>query len=117
MSQFIDRRLNSKNKSAVNRQRFLKRYKSQIKKAVTDAVGKRSITDLEKGENITLPSKDIREPKFGHTQGGKSERVHPGNKEFITGDTIQRPPSGGGGKGKGNEASADGEGFCFSVIP
>lgn len=31
MAYFIDRRLNGKNKSMANRQRFLRRYKSQIK--------------------------------------------------------------------------------------
>ncbi|WP_162572022.1 DUF444 family protein, partial [Escherichia coli] len=31
MTWFIDRRLNGKNKSMVNRQRFLRRYKAQIK--------------------------------------------------------------------------------------
>ena len=30
MAHFIDRRLNSKGKSTVNRQRFIKRYKQQI---------------------------------------------------------------------------------------
>ena len=29
MAHFIDRRLNGKNKSAVNRQRFIRRYKKQ----------------------------------------------------------------------------------------
>ena len=41
MSQLIDRRLNGKNKSAVNRQRFIRRYKSQIKRAVGDAISGR----------------------------------------------------------------------------
>jgi uncharacterized sporulation protein YeaH/YhbH (DUF444 family) len=50
MSHFIDRRVNSKNKSTVNRQRFLKRYKSQLKRAVSDAVNRRSITDIDGGE-------------------------------------------------------------------
>ena len=50
MSQFIDRRLNPKNKSAVNRQRFLQRFRGQIRKAVADAVAKRSVTDVERGE-------------------------------------------------------------------
>ncbi len=36
MAQFIDRRLNGKNKSTVNRQRFLRRYKEQIKESVAD---------------------------------------------------------------------------------
>ena len=47
MAHFIDRRLNSKGKSTLNRQRFLKRYKQQIKRAVSDAVGQRSVTDVE----------------------------------------------------------------------
>ena len=59
MVHFIDRRLNGKNKSAVNRQRFIRRYKSQIKKAVSDAVAKRSIQDIDSGENIRIPTKDI----------------------------------------------------------
>ena len=47
MANFIDRRLNSKNKSTVNRQRFIRRYKSQIKKSVADAVNKRGVTDVD----------------------------------------------------------------------
>ena len=37
MSYVIDRRLNGKNKSTVNRQRFLRRYRDHIKKAVEEA--------------------------------------------------------------------------------
>ena len=97
MSYIIDRRLNSKDKSAVNRQRFLKRYKKHIKRAVSDAVSKRSITDMERGENISIPEKDIDEPVFGHGEGGNRARVLPGNKEFHTGDKLQRPEGGSGG--------------------
>ena len=53
MSYVIDRRLNGKNKSTVNRQRFLRRYRDHIKKAVEEAVGHRSITDMEHGEQIS----------------------------------------------------------------
>ncbi len=49
MSQLIDRRQNAGKKSTVNRQRFLRRYKNQIKRAVSDAVGKRSITEIDQG--------------------------------------------------------------------
>ena len=56
MTQFIDRRSNAKNKSAVNRQRFLRRYKRQIKNAVSQAVSKRSITDIDQAETISIPS-------------------------------------------------------------
>ncbi len=118
MAHFIDRRLNGKNKSTVNRQRFIRRYKAQIKRAVTDAISKRSVTDIDSGESVTIPSRDISEPFFHHGQGGSRERVHPGNDQFVTGDKIKRPQGGGkGGSGEGN-ASADGEGqddFVFSI--
>jgi uncharacterized sporulation protein YeaH/YhbH (DUF444 family) len=118
MAHFIDRRLNGKNKSTVNRQRFIRRYKAQIKRSVTDAIGKRSVTDIESGESISIPSRDISEPFFHHGQGGRRDRVHPGNDQFVTGDQIKRPQGGGqGGAGEG-DASADGEGtdeFVFSI--
>ena len=60
MANFIDRRLNSKNKSTVNRQRFIRRYKSQIKKSVSDAINDRGVTDVDTGENIIIPRKDCR---------------------------------------------------------
>ncbi|WP_022949379.1 YeaH/YhbH family protein [Methylohalobius crimeensis] len=115
MSQIIDRRLNPKHKSAVNRQRFLHRFRKQIRKAVADAVDGRSVTDTESGERITIPAKDLSEPTFHHGPGGRREGVHPGNKEFITGDRIPRPQ---GGEGRGNRASNQGEGmddFVFEL--
>ncbi len=117
MSYIVDRRLNSKNKSAVNRQRFLRRYKQHIKKAVSEAVTRRSITDVEHGEKISIPTKDISEPIFHHGPGGRSDRVFPGNQEFISGDRIPRPPGGSGG-GSGSGASDSGEGmddFVFQI--
>lgn len=118
MAHFIDRRLNGKNKSTVNRQRFLRRHKSQIKESIAEAVNKRSIMDIESGEDISIPSRDIREPVFRQGKGGQRDRVHPGNDQFIPGDRIDRPPSGGGnGAGEGN-ASNKGEGqdeFVFQI--
>ncbi|MCF8778437.1 YeaH/YhbH family protein [Vibrio sp. IRLE0018] len=119
MAQFIDRRLNGKNKSAVNRQRFMRRYKEQIKESVADAVNRRSITNTETGEDVAIPHKDIKEPLFHQGKGGLRERVHPGNDQFITGDKIERPKGGQGGGGAGDgDASADGEGqddFVFQI--
>ena len=118
MSYVIDRRLNSKNKSAVNRQRFLERYKQHIKRAVQDAVDKRSITDMERGENVVIPASDISEPVFSHGSGGERSIVHPGNKEFAQGDRFARPKGGGGGGGGDGEASNSGEGeddFVFAL--
>ncbi|WP_330924331.1 YeaH/YhbH family protein [Candidatus Sororendozoicomonas aggregata] len=118
MSIIIDRRLNGKNKSTVNRQRFLDRYRRHIKKAVSEAVNKRSITDVESGSEVTIPRKDLTEPFFRHGQGGHYEQVHPGNKDFVEGDRIKRP-SGGKGSGKGaGKASNQGEGmdeFSFQI--
>ncbi len=113
----IDRRKQGKQKSAVNRQRFLKRFRKHIKEAVSDAVSKRSITDMERGEEISIPKRDITEPVFRHGRGGSQHRVLPGNKEFVTGDRIKRPPAGGGAGGKG-KASNQGEGvdeFVFEL--
>jgi uncharacterized protein len=117
MARIVDRRLNGKNKSAVNRQKFIRRFRGQIKKAVADAISQRSVTDLDKGEKVSIPTRDISEPFFHHGSGGARERVHPGNKEFSTGDHIKRPQS-GSGQGKGTEGSEDGQGqdeFAFEL--
>jgi hypothetical protein len=118
MSHFIDRRLNGKNKSAVNRARFIKRYKTQLKRAVADAVNKRSITDIDSGEQVGIPSRDISEPVFHHGPGGTRDMVHPGNRDFMSGDQIERPPGGaGGGSGQG-KAGKGGKGedeFIFDL--
>lgn len=116
MSQLIDRRQNAGKKSTVNRQRFIRRYKNQIKRAVSDAVGKRSITEIDQGETISIPSRDISEPHFHRGQGGEIERILPGNKEFLRGDKVKR--GGGEGQGQGGEASNSGEGedeFVFQL--
>ncbi|MFC3914138.1 YeaH/YhbH family protein [Pseudaeromonas sharmana] len=118
MAHFIDRRLNGKNKSAVNRQRFIRRYKEQLKKAVSDAVSRRSIQDMDQGESVSIPSKDITEPVFHQGQGGHREIVHPGNDRFVQGDSVDRPQGGQGqGAGKG-DASNQGDGedeFVFEI--
>jgi len=116
VSVIIDRRLNDRNKSAVNRERFIRRYKAQIRRAVTDMVAERSIRDMEKGGDVRIPSRDISEPTFRHGPGGDRETVHPGNREFHAGDRVPRP-EGGGGRGQGGEGGeGDGEdGFVFTL--
>ncbi len=115
MSFLIDRRTSGRHKSAVNRQRFLRRYRDHVRKAVADAVSRRHITDMDQGERVTIPAKDVAEPVFGHGPGGVRGAVHPGNKEFVAGDRIKRP---GGGGGRGGGASDSGEGeddFVFEI--
>lgn len=116
MTQIIDRRLN-KNKNVANRQRFMRRYKQQIKKAVSEAISKRSIRNIEQGEKVNIPKKDIHEPTFKHGTGGIRDIVCPGNKEFTEGDHIKRPPE-SQGQGSGDQASNQGEGedaFVFEL--
>ena len=116
MSTFIDRRLNDRRKSAVNRQRFIARYKDHLRRAVSDIAAGRSIKDLERGGQVKVPIKDIDEPAFRHGAGGDREIVHPGNRTFAPGDRIPRPEEDGGG-GRGNEAG-EGEGtdaFMFTL--
>ena len=117
MSHFIDRRVDGKNKSAVNRQRFIKRFKNQIKRAVSESMADRSIKDMDSGEQINIPARDLSEPSFQHGSGGRRENIHPGNKEFIAGDRVPRPRGGAGGGG-GGRASNQGQGeddFTFQL--
>ena len=118
LQQIIDRRLSGKNKSIGNRERFLRRYKTQMRDAVRRAVDQRGIRDIERSEDITIPKKDISEPVFGHGQGGKREMVHPGNQDYLRGDRIERPKGGGGGGSGSGQASDQGEGsddFVFTL--
>ncbi len=118
MATLIDRRLDGKNKSTVNRQRFIRRFKNQIKKAVTEAMNGRSSTDIDNGEKVNIPARDLSEPVFGHGPGGRREAIHPGNKEFTKGDRVARPQGGGGGGSGGGQASNSGEGeddFVFEL--
>ncbi|MEZ5645990.1 MAG: YeaH/YhbH family protein [Burkholderiaceae bacterium] len=117
LQSIIDRRLAGKNKSIGNRERFLRRYRDQIKEAVRRAVSGRGIQDLERGEEIRIPQKDLSEPVFHHGPGGRREVVHTGNREYLAGDRIQRP-EGGTGQGRGGQASDSGEGeddFTFAL--
>ena len=118
MQQIIDRRLAGKNKSIGNRERFLRRHKEQIREAVKRAIDGRGIRDVERGEDIRIPKKDLSEPVFGHGQGGVREIVHPGNREYVQGDRIERPKGGGGGGSGKGQATDRGEGeddFVFAL--
>ena len=70
MSFLIDRRSNPKQRSAVNRQRFLRRYRERIKESVAENLRGRGITQDGKGEKISIPARDTSEPTFRHGPGG-----------------------------------------------
>jgi len=117
VSVLIDRRQQARHRSTVNRQRFLRRHREHIRRAVSQAMGKRSITDIDQGEQVSIPGPDVTEPVFDHGPGGRRTTVHPGNREFLTGDRFPRPRGGGGGGGQGR-ASDRGQGmddFAFHI--
>ncbi|MDC8772151.1 YeaH/YhbH family protein [Roseateles albus] len=117
LQQIIDRRLSGKNKSIGNRERFLQRHKEQVREAVRRAVDGRGIRDMQKGEDVHIPKKDLSEPIFGHGEGGVREVVRPGNTEHVKGDRVAKPKGGGQGQG-GGQASDSGEGdddFVFHL--
>ncbi|WP_193367690.1 YeaH/YhbH family protein [Pelagibius marinus] len=114
---FIDRRRNPKDKSLGNRQRFLRRARASIKEVVNKKLKDRSIGDLDSGETISIPSKDIDEPRLRHSRtGGRRSGVFKGNKEYLTGDRLPKPQGGEGGGGKQGSDSGEGEdAFRFAL--
>ncbi len=105
----VDRRLNPGGKSFSNRQRFLRRVKDTVERAVREASRERAIEDLENAQEVTVPADGAREPVFRHTAGERRDFVLPGNRDYVEGDLIDRPTgeTGGGGtepgKGHGQE--------------
>ena len=114
----VDRRKNPKSKSLGNRQRFMRRAKTEIREAVRDALKRRKVAEVEGSEQIRIRSKSLREPSFGlGRNSGTRDFVMPGNKEYKAGDVVPKPEQGGGGGG-GKDGSADGEGqddFVFTL--
>ncbi len=112
----IDRRLNPGGKSFANRQRFLRRARAQVRKAVREASSSRSIKDAGKGGEVSIPAGGVHEPSLRRSaQGGVRDYLLPGNKKYIEGDVIPRPEQGGG---QGSRASDSGEGedeFRFAL--
>jgi hypothetical protein len=113
----IDRRYDSKNRSAVNRQRFFRRFKGQIRKAVSDAISGRSITDIDNGESVSIPAKDLSEPQFAQDRRGRWESIYAGNDQFSTGDEVPRPigGQGGGGRGSAGDGGESQDEFVFQL--
>lgn len=116
MSILIDRRLNDRKKSTVNRERFIRRYKRQIQDAVNDMVGQRGITDMEQGGEVRIPKRDVAEPSFQHGPGGDHEYVLPGNHRYSSGDRIPRPDGQGGGGGGSGEGDGEGSEDSFNFV-
>ena len=106
----VDRRLNPGGKNLANRQRFMRRAKSQIRKAVHESTAHGSIKDADEGGEVVLPAQGVHEPQFRRSaHGGFRDHLLPGNKEYVPGDTIPRPRGGEGGGGNGGSPDGEGE--------
>lgn len=112
----IDRRKTEKNKSVGNRQKFIKRYKSRIKKSVDKLASKKGITDVLKDRKVTVDKDDISEPNFNFDLStGERDVIFTGNKNLQKGDRINQPPK---SEEEDNEGSPEGEGideFTFTL--
>ncbi|MFY9657495.1 MAG: YeaH/YhbH family protein [Methylocystis sp.] len=97
----VDRRLNPQGKSFENRQRFLRRVKEVVQRAVHEASRDRAIGDLEKPGEVAIPTEGTREQVFHATRGSRRDAILPGNREYVEGDLIDRQKSGEGGGGPG----------------
>ena len=96
MANIIDRRLNPKDKTIKNRQKFLGRSRDQIKKVVKDAISTGNIGDIEDGK-IRVKVKGMSEPTFGiDPKSGNKKYVMPGNDQFVVGDKEKKQEEGGG---------------------
>ncbi len=109
MSAIVDRRQNAGHKSAVNQQRFLGRYRALVREEVARAITGRKIAEADRDASISIPARSLHEPVFSHGAGGQRDVVLPGNREYVSGDELARPPA-GAGQGGGGRASPDGEG-------
>src|SRR5690606_41515599 len=96
----IDRRRDPGGKSLANRQRFIRRARALVRRAVREASSKRSIKDVDKGGDIVVPADGAREPVLRRgSGGGRREDVPPGDKPHAEGGATPRPAADGAGGG------------------
>ncbi|WP_217572832.1 YeaH/YhbH family protein [Mesorhizobium sp. GbtcB19] len=106
---FIDRRLNPKDKSLGNRQRFLRRAREELKRSIRDRVRAGSIAELDREHAVPIPRKGTSEPTFSDAKdSGRRQHILPGNKTFNAGDLVPKP-NGGGGAGASAPGTTESE--------
>ncbi len=115
----VDRRGDPPGRGAVNRERFIRRFKDDIKRAADEEFGKRSIKDVGRGGRISIPGRGLAEPRLVHDDdSGNRDFVLPGNHEYLPGDSISRPPRSADGDGSDGNDPGSGEGadsFAFAL--
>ncbi len=80
-------------------------------RATREAIDQGTLREAGQEQAVTIPADALHEPSF-HTvfSSGQRQVVLSGNKEFSTGDRLQRPPGGGGGGGGEGAGQGGGEG-------
>lgn len=113
---FIDRRLNPKDKSLGNRQRFLHRVRAELKRSVQEQIRSGKIADADGEHAVSIPAKGTSEPSFRDARNsGRRQHVLPGNKQFSPGDRMPKPGQGSGaGSSPGLQDSEDDFRFVLS---
>ncbi|MGX7875182.1 YeaH/YhbH family protein [Mesorhizobium sp. ORM6] len=114
---FIDRRLNPKDKSLGNRQRFLRRAREELKRSIRDQVRTGRIADVDAEHAVSMPERGTGEPTFNNARNsGRRQHILPGNRHFSPGDLIPKPRQGvgAGASSPGNTASEDDFRFVLS---
>lgn len=108
---FVDRRKTAKNKSAANRQAFIRRIKSSIKNSNPNNIGA-SVGNVgnSTGNPVRVTRERLHEPSFHYSYTtGHHDVVLIGNDQWERGDEF--PISDGSGSGgKGNGSGEPGEG-------
>lgn len=118
MSTIVDRRFTVKDGSTISRQKFIERYKKQLKKAIRVVVADSSIKDFKFGDKkIKIDaSDDINLPSIGYDRdSGVFEGVDVGNKTYKKGDKVGKNRRGRGQGTQGSNKGGGEDGFEFTL--
>jgi uncharacterized protein len=97
---FIDRRLNPKDKSLSNRQRFVRRAREAFKRSIRDQIRTGKISEVDAEHAVPMPAGGTSEPRFEEAhESGRRQHILPGNRQFTPGDRISKPGQRIGGAG------------------
>lgn len=117
MATIVDRRLNPRDKTIKNRQKFVQRSREQIKRAVKESIDNGKIADIEDGK-ARVRVRGVSEPEFAtDANSGNKKYVMPGNRDYVVGDREDKPEDGSGQGGtKGGLGTSEDE-FEFVLNP
>ena len=94
--QVVDRRLNPKGKSLGNRQRFLRRARTQIREAVQKSLKDARVADVEEPKDHDFRQGPER-TAFPLDRAHRATRLRPaGQRGVQVGDEIDKPKSAAG---------------------